>query len=55
MKKKYQLFLPIILEEVILRDEKGNRITGIRGITTYKKGIVVLTDKAVYSNVKLKQ
>ena len=50
-KKKVTVYLPIVLEDVLLTDENGKEIKGVTALTTFKKGIVVMTKNAVYSNV----
>lgn len=50
--KNPKILLPIDLQEVIMFDEKGERIVGVRAITSFKNGFVIITDKGMYTNVK---
>lgn len=51
--KKFQLFLPLLLEEICLFDDQGKMITGITAIQPYLSGIIVMTKDKIYSNVEL--
>jgi hypothetical protein len=52
--KQIDLLLPIKLDELILRDEKGKKIEGVKSVinSPYNDGIIVMADKNIFTNSK---